>query len=124
MGIPRRKSRRIHVDGKPYLWRLSRPHFDRDDDDWMLKPGEQTRAGHLTIQEDVERPGRPVQFLLVWGDLFPVTPEAVNVLIRQALASGWDPSSRGALLFLGDIDVRKLDTAPARELIIRKIMTG
>lgn len=48
----------------------------------------------VTAQEDVDRPGRVLQFRL--GYMFPVSPNWMRVVIQNALREGWDPRSRGA----------------------------
>lgn len=47
----------------------------------------------VTVQEDVERPGRVCQFRLDYG--FNVTPAFVQSTIRAAILAGWDPTARG-----------------------------
>lgn len=96
MGMPRRKSRRLEVDGQRFLWRLGHKTRYR---------GDAPLAMHVTLQRDELRPGRVAQFLLrskrIRGDegdyLHRATlgPGDARRLVLFALARGWDPSARG-----------------------------
>jgi type IV secretory pathway ATPase VirB11/archaellum biosynthesis ATPase len=74
MGIPRKSSRRIVVDGKAYSW-MARPDEVYDDDG--LVRDERVR---ITFQEDVAKPGPPVQCTIRGRT---ATPADVAELIRR-----------------------------------------
>jgi hypothetical protein len=77
MGIPRKASRGIEINGRTYRWMA---RLDK------LDPSKSI----LTVQEDVDRPGKPKQFT-VYGT---VTPSDVTRIVQGAIKSGWDPTSR------------------------------
>lgn len=95
MGIPRKGSRHIDVDGKPfrYIVREDGPVVKDDDDPSMDYKKPQREFLLVTLQEDVERPGRVCQVRLAGGT--EVSPELIRQTIREATRGGWDPSSRG-----------------------------
>lgn len=98
MGMPRKNSRKVEVDGVQYLWRMNRKTRYR---------GDAPLATTLTIQRDDERPGRVCQMLLRSknirdemdeGDYLhraTLNPQDVRDVIDRALKRGWDPSERG-----------------------------
>jgi len=87
MGIPRKHSRPVEVDGQKFRYMIGEvaPGPNQPLDEREIK---------LTAQEDAEKPGRVLQVLLPYG--FSVGPEQVRSLIRQGLKDGWKPSERGA----------------------------
>lgn len=110
MTMPRKKARRIVVDGRPFLWRL-RPPYD-DPDDWMESPP-RTYASTMLLQADTRFPGRVCKVTVSWRDDVPVTPEAVVQIVRRCLKGGWDPDARGIPFHGPRIDVLELDTKAA-----------
>lgn len=85
MGMPRKGSRKVEVEGETFFWR-TRP---------------EGRPNHLllTCQRDEERPGRVLQVVLRSTRVLApsqLTPEDVREAIGYALKKGWDPSERGA----------------------------
>lgn len=115
MGIPRKKSRRIDVDGKAFLW--------------LMKPGcycyedcDKTHGGTVTFQIDEQRPGRVCQTYLSWS--YPdgsVTPEIIRQVIRRALDTGWDPNERGGAFHIDGGHISQFETKAS---IIEEIMDG
>ncbi len=104
MGMPRKGSRIIDVDGHSFRWRLnSRKHRYSYDEPELA-------VGHLTVQQDLERPGHVFQQWLHWYPGTSVTPEIVREVIRRALDAGWDPNSRKKPKEPGAIDVESIDT--------------
>jgi hypothetical protein len=90
MGIPRKGSRRIDVDGRAFRYLVKETHIPDHKDQ---------KESSLTVQEDTDRPGRVLQARVAYGA--PVTPETVREFIRRSLRSGWDPSTRGPAVTLG-----------------------
>lgn len=84
MGIPKKGSKSVDVDGRKFRYLVKEVHIQEHNDQLELS---------VTAQEDVERPGRVLQFRL--GYMFPVSPNWVGLVIRRALKDGWDPASRG-----------------------------
>ena len=115
MGIPKKGSRRISVDGKDFRWMLRSGNPNPRWDD----PPPTTNGGTLTVQEDTEKPGRVVQAYLSWRLSSPVTPEIVREVIRRFLTRGWDPSARGSALQMKDIDTDLIET---KDSIVRSVM--
>ena len=89
--IPRKGSRSIVVDGRPYLW--------------MARGNPATLM--ITVQEDVDKPGQLLQCALISKKWSPILnddtidgdpdhkaslyPRDVETLIRAALGLGWNP---------------------------------
>ena len=105
MGMPRKRSRKVEVDGVTYLWRVRDGH--NPDNHYFYNSGSYL---WLTVQRDEERPGRVVQFVLEskrWADVseydreqgcghnVTLTPADVRSLVAFALRQGWNPSERG-----------------------------
>lgn len=103
MGMPRRGSRKVELDGETYLWRVSGKTRYR---------GDAPAAMTLTMQRDEERPGRVCQVMLrsrniredmEEGDYqhrATLHPSEVRQIIAHALSKGWDPSERGSAFVL------------------------
>ena len=90
MSIPRKKSRKLVVDGKPFLWLLK----PSNGCGWYMRPDpcDQLR---FVAQEDADKPGRPVLVDLgKWGSRSAFTPKDAEAVIRLGLEEGWDPSSK------------------------------
>jgi hypothetical protein len=85
MGIPRKGSRSVDVDGQKFRFLVKETHIPEHQDQKELS---------VTVQEDADRPGRVLQFRLGYG--FPVSPDWMKEIIRQALKIGWDPKSKGS----------------------------
>lgn len=88
MGIPKKGSRKIDVDGKGFRF-LVREKKIPDFEDLKLS---------VTVQEEADKPGRCFQF--DWPHGHFVTPEDVKVAVRDAMKAGWDPWSRGGVFTL------------------------
>lgn len=84
MGIPRKKSRRVDVDGKPFRYLVKETHIAGHRDQKELS---------VTVQEDVEEPGNVLQWRWPYG--CGVTAEDVRAGVRTAIQQGWVPSARG-----------------------------
>lgn len=86
MTIPHKGSRTVDVDGKAFRFLVKEKGFAED------------KELSVTIQEESEKPGRPLQFTWPYGHA--VTPEDVRVAVRDAMKAGWDPASRGGVFQL------------------------
>jgi hypothetical protein len=109
MGMPRKGSRVIDVDGKKFRWTL---HYKRAQYRWD-DPMPARTAGMVTIQEDHERPGHVLQQNLSWLRGSSITPDVMRQVIRQALQEGWNPASRerpSLKIFGKSVDIEGLDT--------------
>jgi hypothetical protein len=84
MGIPRKRSRHIEVDGRAYLYFVKETHVPDHKDQKELS---------VTIQEDVENPGNVLQFRASWG--FGITNLFIASAVKSALKQGWVPNKRG-----------------------------
>jgi len=93
MGIPRKGSRLVDVDGQKFCFLVKQTFIPGHKDQKELS---------VTAQEDADRPGRVLQFRLPYG--YPVTPETVREFIRMALEEGWRPSERGGAYELSLLD--------------------
>lgn len=83
MTFPRRGTRTITVDGADFRWRAS------------LVRGSDPPLVSLVAQADVS-PSRSTLDLQVWKAHCDVLlPEIVVILLRGAIARGWDPEARG-----------------------------
>jgi hypothetical protein len=89
MGIPRKGSRALEVDGARFRYLIK---------DGPVTPDPLDREIHLTVQEDAEAPGRVLRVDMPYGHA--VGPEVVKQLVRQALVAGWTPSDRGGPFLL------------------------
>ena len=119
MGMPKRKSRLIVVDGRSYRWRLT--GFGKPwDDEWMYAPP-RSRSGTVLLQADEDRPGRVCQFSVFGKEGDSVTPSVMEKLVRRVLAAGWDPDARGTPFQAGDVDLKDY---PSKEAIVREVMEG
>lgn len=85
MGIPKKGSRTVEVEGRNYRYILKETHV-------LNKPKELTVT--LTVQEDVERPGRVFQAVFAYGE--EVSPKMVREVVQSARQAGWDPAAKGA----------------------------
>lgn len=98
VGMPRRKSRRLEIDGETFLWRMDRKTRYR---------GDAPLATRVTVQRDDPRPGRVAQFVLRSkriredcdeGDYqhrATLGPGDVRRLVLYALERGWNPAVSG-----------------------------
>lgn len=84
MGIPRKGSRKVTIEGKPFLYLVKETHIPEEPDQKEIS---------VTVQEDVAKPGRILQFRVGYGS--SVTGFMVQHVVKQAFAQGWDPSERG-----------------------------
>lgn len=113
--MPKKGSRKIIIDGKLYYWRLpAKKQYHRWDETRPYR-----NSATLTIQSGSDNPGRVAQTIVVWieGDSF--TPEAAEILIRKALATGWNPDERGsAFMFEGNY----VEDLPTKNNVIKSVM--
>jgi hypothetical protein len=122
MSIPRKKSRRIVVEGRPFRWMLKgRPRYFGD------TPG----CFRFVAQEDVERPGRVLAAWLVsklWTedhDLFgchraSVLPSDAAAIIQRGLQTGWDPVDRGSSFELNiNLDLTEYEICARKDFVSR-----
>jgi len=103
MGMPRKGSRKIEVNGEQFLWRVRGDAYSKQ---WVsgLSPIHLT----LTCQRDEERPGCVMQATLrtlnppdgdpdiAEGHRATLHPSEVKQIIAHAVSKGWDPSERGS----------------------------
>lgn len=89
MGIPKKGSRKVEVNGRAYWFLVKETNVPDHRDQKELS---------VTVQEDAPRPGNVLQFRAAYG--FPVTPELVAGTIRHAIEKGWQPSKRGSAFML------------------------
>lgn len=110
--MPRRTLRRIHVDGRTFLWR----HYRRDD----LEGGVRVPQVHVALFEEGyprsrlqivfrEAPGRAIGLAhgVLWLEGGSATynlnrPAVAGALARYALAHGWQPAQARAPMVLAD----------------------
>lgn len=115
--MPKRKSRRIVVDGRTFRWRLT--GFGKPwDDEWMFVPP-RSRSGRIALQEETERPGRVCQFFVHGREGDSVTPSVMEKLVRRALGAGWDPAERGIPFQVDSVDLKDY---PSKMSIVREVM--
>jgi hypothetical protein len=86
MSIPRKGSRKISVDGRDFIYIIKE---SKGYDDTL-----NMKMVVVTVQEDIERPGRVFQFSEVKG--VEITPSLMETKISLALRKGWKPNDRGA----------------------------
>jgi hypothetical protein len=101
MGVPRKGSRRLNLDGVVYLWHVRGDGYSR-------RRGPSPIRLTLTCQRDVERPGRVLQVVLAGKAASPSPPDegrthvatlgprVVRSILACALKAGWDPMEAGA----------------------------
>jgi hypothetical protein len=89
MSIPRKRSRKIVVDGKPFIYLVKETTIPEHRDQKELS---------VTVQEDVERPGNVLSFRAFYGQ--PITSPVITEVVRLALAKGWKPEKRGGAFTL------------------------
>jgi len=85
MAFPRKDTRRISVDGIPYVWHLNK--------DWDV------RTRWIVIRRQISGAGQLLMVDPYHHDLLP-TRGAVGGAIRFALKSGWRPERKAAPLRL------------------------
>lgn len=118
MGMPKKKTRRIVVDGVAYRWKLVPPGYDREG--WM-RPPPRSLSSSLFFQADgVPSCGQVCRVPVSWREDVPVTPEAVAMVVRLALAAGWDPGSRDSSFAGPGVDILELRT---KEHVVREVMS-
>lgn len=91
MGIPRKGSRTVEVDGKNYIFivRVMEKHKGLHD-----PTGRHVDTIDVTVQEDVESPGNVLQAMYTaWS---AISPNVIADMVRRGIQQGWDPSARGA----------------------------
>ena len=103
MGMPRKGSRKVEVDGDTFLWRIRGDSYSQ-----LWHNGLSPISLLLTCQQDQERPGRVLRACLLTRnppaddpDYAPahkatLYPADVRQIITHAISKGWDPSERGA----------------------------
>ena len=100
--MPKKKSRRIVVDGRPFRWRL-RGFEEPGDNEWYSSS--RSRSGIVSVQADCERPGRVCQFGIHGKNGDSVTPGSIELLIRHAMREGWDPDQKGIPFQVGSVEL-------------------
>lgn len=90
MGIPKKKSRVVNVDGRSYRFIVKETHIPDHKDQKELS---------ITVQEDVKKPGRVFQFRAGYAVI--ITPRLVQAMIVKAIEAGWKPGVRGAAFKMG-----------------------
>jgi hypothetical protein len=90
MTIPHKGSRTVDVDGKPFRFLVKEKTVSGAFDN--------VKELSVTVQEEAERPGRPMQF--TWPHGHAVTPEDVRTAVRGGIGAGWDPASKGGVFTL------------------------
>lgn len=86
MGIPRKRSRKIAVNGDRFLYLVKEVCVPDHKDQKEIS---------VTVQEDCISPGMPMQFKCVYGTA--VTPDMIRNIIMSAKEKGWNPSARGGV---------------------------
>ena len=101
MGMPRKGSRKIQLEGEMYLWRVRGDGYSRR---WR---GASPVVLTLTCQRDEDKTGRVMQATLFslnppadtpdYGPVHTATLHAheVKQIIAHARSKGWDPAERG-----------------------------
>jgi hypothetical protein len=95
MALPKKGTRRIHVDGHDYRWIVS------PNDGWMDLVVERYRnpAQRLVVQISYgyrrDEDSNCCEFVDRTGKKVEITPALVERAIRSGLAEGWVPSGRG-----------------------------
>lgn len=84
MGIPKKKSRTLEVDGWVMRFLVKETHIEDHPDQKELR---------VVVQEDIEKPGRVLKFKAPYGH--PMTKDFIKEVVREAITKGWDPKSRG-----------------------------
>jgi hypothetical protein len=108
MTFPKKKSRRIVVDKHPYRWMIT-SYWD-----W------QNYAGQILVQADDARNNCILKVnIKPW--FASVTPGIVSQIIQKFLKKGWDPSERGPIFLVDDVDLRDF---PTKMDAIREVMEG
>lgn len=107
MGIPRKGSRSITVDGQAFRYMVKEngvqhPSLVTRRGGFDPKEKEVEKVVVLTVQEDADRPGRVLQASTPWGE--PILPPFVEQVIKDGLKKGWEPSARGPAFNLGHLD--------------------
>lgn len=117
MGMPKKGTREIVVDGRAYRWKLNSPPWDSEG--WMY-PKPLPNVSLMFIQASDVRPGRVCKVLMSYGDDAPVTPEVVMKVVRHCLEVGWDPDERGpAFCVPRTVYVHEMETKAS---IVRAVM--
>ncbi len=92
MGIPRKGSRKLELSGgRKFIYMVKEAQLEEE------------KVLSITVQEDIDRPGRCMQFKYPLGN--KMVPSIVVLVVCEALDSGWDPSERGSVFlhtFVGE----------------------
>jgi hypothetical protein len=122
MGMPRKGSRKVEVDGATFLWRVRGDSYSRQ---WL---GTSPVVLTLTCQRDDEKPGRVMQATLkslnppedtpdyAPGHRATLHPADVEQIITHALSKGWDPAERGGAF---ELEPRAHQPRPAAYEIVQ-----
>ncbi len=104
MGIVRRSTRKIEVDGQKYLWKLT----NKEDVALRRCKGESYTKVRLTVGIDDAARGQVLQCDLKVREetnddwlvcKAPITPDDIANLIKKALCAGWVPQAKKPPLF-------------------------
>ena len=128
MGMPRKGSRQVEVDGDTFLWRISGDSYSR-----RWHSGLSPVSLKLTCQRDGSRPGRVMQACLLSRnpptddpDYAPahtatLYPSEVKQIIAHAMSKGWDPSERGSAF---ELEPRDRQPEPQMYKVVKMHPTG
>lgn len=85
MGIPKKGSRKIDINGRPFRFLVKETTIDGHRDQKELS---------VVVQEDVDKPGNVLRLRAPYGH--PVTPEFILEVVQEAFTQGWIPEQRGS----------------------------
>ena len=102
MAVARKGTRKITVDGKVFVWKLT---FNWEEFEQLM----------LVTVELLASPASkllvyPIRLSVNFVDFNrgePITPKTVESFIRQGLSKGWQPQVRGPAFVLGRKSVKK-----------------
>lgn len=94
MGIPRKGGRKLVLSGgRKFIYMIREAQLEEE------------KVALITVQEDIDRPGRCMQFKYPLGN--EMVPSIVALVVNEALENGWNPSERGSAFlhtFVGESD--------------------
>jgi hypothetical protein len=93
MALPKKKSRPITIDGVTYRWLVG----PNDGYNVFVAEKEETKKSRIEVYFETDINKFWVEFPYVEGlNLKIIKPKDAEIIIRQALESGWDPDVKGA----------------------------
>ena len=93
MGIPLKKSRKIEVEGRKFIYLVKETHIPEHKDQL-----ENSVTVQGIVEGDKKPSGQVLQFRVPWG--VAITPVFMHDAIRRALSDGWNPESKDNLFVL------------------------